>query len=116
MRGRIRIVCCCLHEETLHRVRMNIFTHSQEGLPLMHPDLRKPFLPNWGAEPKFASCPKGKTALDQLNRLFHSHLAAQRDEQMEVVGHNYEFVKKILPLFAIVIEHFDEKTNCASGL
>ncbi len=65
---------------------MNIFSDIQESLPLMHPDFRKSLLPNRRAEPQFASCPKRKTALDQLNRLFHGGLCIYGGQHMEVVG------------------------------
>src|SRR5208337_4054620 len=103
-------------EESLHRNRMNILSNTQENFPFIHPDFRKSLLPNRSAKPEFASCQKRKTAFDQLNRLLHGHLLVHRDQHVEVVGHDHKFVEKILLLLAIVIEHIDQETRCASRL
>src|ERR1700674_4951803 len=113
---RVRIICACRHQETLYRIRMNMFNDLQESLPLIHPDFRKSLLPNRSAEPKFPPGPKRKTASHKLHRLLHGHLRAHRDQHMEVIRHDYKFVEKIFPLLAIMIEHVNHQPGRASGL
>src|SRR6266436_3572373 len=108
MRRRVRIIRACGHQKALHRIRMNIFNDFQESLSLVDPDFRKSLLPNRSAEPKLAPSPKRETAFDELDRLLHGHLRAHRDQQMEVIRHDYKFVEKIFPLPAIMIENVNQ--------
>jgi hypothetical protein len=81
---------------------------ASSDLPLIHTDFRTSPLPNRRAEPEFASCPKCKTSLDQLNRFLQGHLRAHRDPHVDVVRYDHKFVEKIFPLLAMVTGRVDQ--------
>ena len=70
--------------------------------------LREAFLPDRGAESKLPSGPEREATLDELQRSLDADVAFDREQGMEVVGHDDEFVESELSLGAIVVQHADE--------
>ena len=50
-----------------------------------------------------------ESSLDELNRLLQRNLLRRRDERMEMIGHDDEFVQQIFALRAIVQQGFHEE-------
>ena len=55
--------------------------------------IRKPSLPDFQVRSKLFLCPVGESPFDELNRSFQGNGGS--DQNMEVIGHEDEFVEKI---------------------
>ena len=54
---------------------------------------------------------EGESSFDELHGTLQRHLRRRRDQGMHMIGHDDEFMQKILPFIAIVSEGMDEKTG-----
>src|SRR5215831_10772528 len=57
----------------------------------------------------------GKAAFDVLRRLLQGNIFCGRDDRVDVVGHDDEFVKKKALLLAIVLEDVDQQSSHSFG-
>ena len=53
--------------------------------------------------------PIRKTSFDELNGPLQRNLRGRRDQQMQVIGHDHEFMQKEFPFVAIMRERFDQE-------
>jgi len=66
--------------------------------------IRKALLPNREIQIEFFFHPIGKPAFDELDRLFQRDFMGRSNQQMEMVGHNYELVDSKTS-FASILPH-----------
>jgi len=54
---------------------------------------------------------KRGASLDELRRPFQRNLLRRCDQQMQVIGHDHEFMQKIFSLVAIMRQRFEQKIS-----
>ena len=86
-----------------HRVVPNVFSGFQERIGIADPYFREAFLPDWCDEPKLPSCSKRKPSLNELHCPLNRHVRPNREQSMEVIGHDYEFMEPEFALAAVVV-------------
>jgi hypothetical protein len=69
------------------------------------------FLPYKRPERQFPLDPEGKSAFDVLTGFFQWDVCRGRDNQMEVVRHDHEFMEEVAALATIVLKNV-EKQAC----
>ena len=74
----------------------------------MHAMIREARLPH--GRPRFQ--PIRKSSLDELHDALEGNLRRGRQQRVDVIGHDDEFVEKEFSLIAIMRESFDQKTGC----
>jgi hypothetical protein len=85
---------------------MDVFTMFLIVLCIANPMIGKAFfLPYERPECQFPFGPEGKSAFDVLTDFFQRDVWRGRDNQMEVVRHNHEFMQEIAALATIVLKN-----------
>ena len=91
-----------------HKIVPNIFVDLLECFDVIDTNFRKPLLPDWRPEPQFPPCSKCKPTLDELHGAFDRRIAFNSQQQIEMIGHDDEFVQAEFPFAAIFAEHPDK--------
>jgi hypothetical protein len=76
----------------------------------------KPFLPHRSPEAQLFARPKGESSFDELNSAFNCHVRREADQNMEMIGHDHKFMKKILALLAVMVQDVHEQSGTAFRL
>src|SRR5690349_5898840 len=80
------------------------------------PPLGKTFLPHRSPEAQLFARPKGESSFDELNSAFNCHVRREADQNMEMIGHDHKFMKKILALLAVMVQDVHEQSGTAFRL
>ena len=94
-----------------HRIVPNVFGHSYISVGTRHAHFGKSSLPDRKSESEFASCPKCESAFYELHRFPDADVLIDCEQQVEMVGHDDEFVETKFLLRTIVIENADEEAS-----
>ena len=76
-----------------HWIISDVARRFLKSVGVQNAHLRKSFLPKRSLRPKFLSRSKREAALDKLNRPLNRRTRFDRDQQMNMVVHNHEFVQ-----------------------
>lgn len=112
----MRIFSRILHEMRFHGIVLDVACSSLERARILNADFREPLLPERSGHPKFPPCTKRESALDKLHRPFDRHPAFDREDDVEMVGHDYEFVETELVLSAVFVDNLQEQVGGAVRL
>src|SRR5579864_6239744 len=99
-----------------YRIVMNVFPHSLERFGVQNPNLRKSLLPDGRVRSELASSSKGKSTLDELHGALNGQIASDSQQQVEVVGHDNEFVQAEFSFLPVVVQDLYEELRGSIGL
>ena len=71
----------------------------------------KTFLPDQRLEPQLLLRAEGESALDELTGFFQSNVFRRREDQVEVVRHDHEFVQEKTAFPAIVLKNVEKQAR-----
>ncbi len=91
-----------------HRIAPNVFRNAAIGLSVQNAHLRESLLPDRRHEPKFASGSKRESSLNELHSPLDCHIAVDRQQNVEMIGHDDEFMETKFSLRTIVAENLNE--------
>ena len=92
-----------------HGVHLNVFPEFGILLPVSDASIMKARTPNFTAEIEFFFSAIRKAAFDELDGLLDGFVRSQ--QEMEVIGHQNEFVQAIFPLVAIAKKDIEEEVG-----
>jgi len=107
--GRIEIVRRLLRQSALNRILRDVFFYSRAVLRIVNSHLGKSSLPDRRHESQLFARSKCESAFDALDCTLDGHLPFYRDQDVKVVGHHYEIVKKIPTFVAVVTQDFGKQ-------
>ena len=103
-------------QPSLHRVLRNIFPMLPKALLIISPHLRKPVLPNLALIPELFLQSIREPTLDQLHSLLNRHIPRNRNQQMNMIRHDYEVIQFEFPRRHIRPQNVDKKRGIPIGL
>ncbi len=63
-------------------------------------------LPDFSMHPQALAGAMRKTSFYELDSAFESYASCRSEENVEMIGHDYEFVQEVFPLAAVVEQGF----------
>ena len=75
----------------------NVFAMPREAAVIFDSYLGEPPLPDLSQVPGFPLQAKGESSLDELHRFLDGRVATYCNQQMHVVGHDYEVMQPEFP-------------------
>src|SRR5581483_2332993 len=107
--GTIAIILWGYCQPTPYSVLSNVLSKSEIFSCTPYPPIIEAGLPNLMQESQCFSCPKRKTALDELHCSFQRF--PRSDEQMKVVRHHDKLMQQISSFCTIVKEDVDKEAS-----
>ena len=98
------------------RVRGDIRAMVLEVFVVIHPQFRESALPDLARVAGFALEAKRKAPFDELHRFFDGHVAEDRQQQMQMIGHDDEVVEVKSFCRDARAQHIDQQGRVAVGL
>jgi len=89
----MRILLRRIDKPRFHRVFRNVRTVLLHTLLIHYLHLGETTLPNFSQHPELFLYAKGEPALDQLHCLFDRHAVMNREEHVDMIGHDDKIVK-----------------------
>ena len=86
------------------------------ALAIVDAHLGKAALPHLSQIPQFSFQTIGKSTLDELHDSLNGAIARDRDQQMQMVRHDYEIMQLKFSLLTIETKHIDQERSVAVRL